>query len=74
MLSYRKELLIVLLKEVSNLGRSRLLIDCFVIDVLNYSSLKLQGKTWFKFTMQSRHGDCQVRVTTIKPFRISDLC
>lgn len=31
MLSYWKELLIVLLKGASNLGRSHLLIDCFVI-------------------------------------------
>ena len=62
------------LKEASTLGRSYLLIDCFVIDVLNYSSLKLQGKTWFKFTMQSRSGDFQIQVPTIKAFRISDLC
>lgn len=62
------------LKEASTLGRSYLLIDCFVIDVLNYSSLKLQGKTWFKFTTQSRSGDFQIQVPTIKAFRISDLC
>ena len=43
MLSYWKELL-MLLKETSNLRRSHLLRDCFVIDVLNYSSLKLQAK------------------------------
>lgn len=58
----------------SNLERSHLLIDCVVIDVLNYSSLKLQGKTWFKFIMHSKHGDFQIRVTTIKPFRVNDLC
>lgn len=74
MLSYWKELLVMLLKEASNLGRSHLLIDCFVIDVLNYSSLKLQGKTWFKFTMHSKHSDFQIRVMTIKLFRISDSC
>lgn len=62
------------LKEASNLGRSYLLLDCFVIDVLNYSSLKLQGKTWFKFAMQSRRGDVQIQALTIKAFRISDLC
>lgn len=74
MLSYWKELLIVLPKEATNLGRSHLPIDCFVIDVLNYNSLKLQGKTWFKFIMHSKRGDFQIRVTTIKLFRISDSC
>lgn len=74
MLSCGKELLIVLLEGATNLGRSHLLVDCFVIDVLNYSSLKLQGKTWFKFIMHSKRGDFQIRVTTIKPFRINDSC
>lgn len=57
MLSYWKELLIVLLEGASNLGRFHLLIDCFVIDVLNYHSLKFQGKTWFKLIMHSKCGD-----------------
>lgn len=74
MLSYWKELLIVLLEGASNLERSHLLTDYFVIDVLNYYSLKLQGKTWFKFIMHSKHGDFQIRVTTIKSFSISDSC
>lgn len=44
MLSYWTELLIVLLKGASNLGRPHLLVDYFVTDALNCSSLKLEGK------------------------------